>query len=167
MGVLDFMKEAGEKLFGGGEGKAAGPAAPANAPTQSVDAANRAAGDAIEAYIKRMGLDATGLTVQVDASQGLATIFGVAPDQATREKIVLCCGNVQGVERVEDKMSVSADAVASTWHTVVQGDTLWGIAQQAYGNGAQYTVIFEANRPMLAHPDKIYPGQKLRIPPKP
>jgi hypothetical protein len=45
-----------------------------------------------------------------------------------------------------------------------KGDTLWAIAEKAYGNGAKYEVIFEANRPMLTHPDKIYPGQVLRIP---
>ena len=126
----------------------------------------RAAGDAIEGYIRQMGLEATGLTVQVDGSQGLVTVFGVAPDQATREKIVLCCGNVQGVDKVEDKMSVNVETAESQWHTVVKGDTLWAISQTAYGNGALYTAIFEANRPMLSNPDKIYPGQKLRIPPK-
>jgi nucleoid-associated protein YgaU len=169
MGMLDFIKEAGEKLFGGSAAQAAPAPAPAPdaAPSADVDAANRAAGDAIEGYIKQMNLDATGLMVQVDGAQGLVTVFGVAPDQATREKIILCCGNVQGVEKVEDKMSVNVDSVESTWHTVVKGDTLWAISQAAYGNGALYTVIFEANQPMLSHPDKIYPGQKLRIPPKP
>ena len=45
-----------------------------------------------------------------------------------------------------------------------KGDTLWAIAEKAYGNGAKYEAIFEANKPMLTHPDKIYPGQVLRIP---
>lgn len=166
MGMFDFIKEAGEKLFGTGEAKAAQDAAKADASAEKVDAANRAAGDAIEAYIKKMGLDATGLTVQVDGSQGLVTVFGVAPDQATREKIILCAGNVEGVDKVEDKMSVNVEAAESQWHTVVKGDTLWAIAQAAYGNGAEYNKIFEANEPMLSHPDKIYPGQKLRIPSK-
>ena len=50
-------------------------------------------------------------------------------------------------------------------YTVKRGDTLWAIAKAAYGDGNKYPVIFEANKPMLSHPDKIYPGQKLRIPP--
>ncbi|QET02320.1 MULTISPECIES: peptidoglycan-binding protein LysM [Cupriavidus] len=166
MGMFDFIREAGEKLFGKGEAKAAQDAAKADASTEKVEAANRAAGDAIEAYIKQMGLDATGLTVTVDGSQGKVTVFGVAADQATREKIILCCGNVEGVDQVEDKMSVSTASTESQWHTVVKGDTLWAISQAAYGNGAEYNRIFEANKPMLTHPDKIYPGQKLRIPPK-
>ncbi len=166
MGMFDFIKEAGEKLFGKGEAKAAQDAAVADPSTDKVDAANRAAGDAIEAYIAQMGLSATGLTVTVDGSQGKVTVFGVAPDQATREKIILCCGNVEGVDSVEDKMSVNVDDIRHHRHTVVKGDTLWAISQAAYGNGAEYNKIFEANKPMLSNPDKIYPGQKLRIPPK-
>lgn len=163
MGMLDFIKEAGEKLFG--HANAATPAAPA-APAADPDAANRTAAEAIEKYIQKMGLSATGLTVTVDGSQGLVTVFGVAPDQATREKIVLCCGNVQGVDKVEDKMSVSTESSESQWHTVVKGDTLSAIAKAAYGDANDYNRIFEANRPMLSDPNKIYPGQKLRIPPK-
>ncbi|GAA7754980.1 MAG: peptidoglycan-binding protein LysM [Burkholderiaceae bacterium] len=166
MGMFDFIKEAGEKLFGKGEAKAAQDAAVADPSTDKVDAANRAAGDAIEAYIAQMGLTATGLTVTVDGSQGKVAVFGVAADQATREKIILCCGNVEGVDSVEDKMSVNVESDESQWHTVVKGDTLWAISQAAYGNGAEYNKIFEANKPMLSNPDKIYPGQKLRIPPK-
>lgn len=164
MGMFDFIKEAGEKLFGIGEAKAAQDAAAADPSADKVEAANRAAGDAIETYIRAQGLDATGLMVQVDGAQGAVTVFGVAADQATREKIILCCGNVEGVDQVEDKMSVNVESAESQWHTVVKGDTLWAIAQAAYGNGAKYNLIFEANQPMLSHPDKIYPGQKLRIP---
>ena len=49
-------------------------------------------------------------------------------------------------------------------YTVVSGDTLWKIAERMYGDGSKYPVIFEANRPMLEDPDKIYPGQELVIP---
>lgn len=160
MSILGFIKEAGEKLFGKGEAQAA--------PVDSgaAEAANRAAGEAIEKYIASMSLEATGLSVQVDAAQGLVTVFGVAADQATREKIILCCGNVAGVQQVEDKMSVRTEAPGSQWHTVEKGDTLSAISKKFYGNANLYNGIFEANRPMLTHPDKIYPGQKLRIPPQ-
>ena len=51
-------------------------------------------------------------------------------------------------------------------YTVQKGDTLSKISKQFYGDANKYTKIFEANRPMLTHPDKIYPGQTLRIPAK-
>ena len=92
-------------------------------------------------------------------------MFGVAPDQATREKIVLCCGNVAGVGAVKDMMSVDQSAPEATYYTVVSGDTLSKIAKTHYGDANKYPAIFEANKPMLTHPDKIYPGQVLRIPP--
>ena len=65
------------------------------------------------------------------------------------------------------KLAVNDAVAASKMYTVAKGDTLWKIAETNYGKGkgGQYNVIFEANRPMLSHPDKIYPGQVLRIPP--
>ena len=76
----------------------------------------------------------------------------------------LCCGNVDGVAQVNDEMTVAAAAAASSFHTVVKGDTLSKIAKTAYGDPMKYPVIFEVNKPMLSDPDKIYPGQVLRIP---
>ena len=53
---------------------------------------------------------------------------------------------------------------ATQWYEVQKGDTLSKIAKEQYGDANRYQKIFEANRPMLKHPDKIYPGQVLRIP---
>ncbi len=50
-------------------------------------------------------------------------------------------------------------------YTVNPGDSLSKIAKAHYGNAMKYTVIFEANTPMLEDPNKIYPSQVLRIPP--
>lgn len=50
-------------------------------------------------------------------------------------------------------------------HYVVQkGDTLSKIAEEFYGDKMLYPKIFEANRDILTDPNKIKPGQKLRIP---
>src|SRR5215470_13373299 len=166
MGLLDFVKEAGEKLFGSGTAKAAmqeAQAAPAD--EGKIKAANDAAGDAIVAYIKSQNLSATGLTVTFDGATSTASVFGVAPDQATKEKIALCCGNVAGVAKVNNMMSVDQSAPEATYYTVVSGDNLSKISKASYGDPNKYMKIFEANQPMLKHPDKIYPGQVLRIPP--
>ena len=48
---------------------------------------------------------------------------------------------------------------------MVSGDSLSKIAKEQYGDAMKYPAIFEANKPMLTDPDKIYPGQVLRIPP--
>ena len=79
---------------------------------------------------------------------------------------MLAVGNVRGIGRVDDQMSVAKAEPEATFYTVKSGDTLSKIAREAYGNAAKYPVIFEANKPMLTDPNKIYPGQVLRIPPK-
>ena len=165
MGLSDFVNDAGEKLFGRGQAQAAAKEAAAEPSNDAkVQAANAAAGDAILDYIKSQNLSATGLTVTYDGATSTVSVYGVAPDQATREKIVLCCGNVSGVAAVKDMMSVDQSAPEAKYYTVVSGDTLSKISKQFYGDANQYMKIFEANKPMLKSPDKIYPGQNLRIP---
>ncbi len=166
MSLLSFVKEAGEKLFGRGQAQAAMAevkADPAN--DAKIAAANAAAGDAILDYIKAQNLTATGLTVTFDGATSTVAVYGVAPDQATKEKIALCCGNVAGVLAVNNMMSVDQSAPEARYYTVVSGDNLSKISKAHYGDPNKYMVIFEANKPMLTHPDKIYPGQVLRIPP--
>ncbi|MGD9946331.1 MAG: peptidoglycan-binding protein LysM [Burkholderiaceae bacterium] len=166
MGLLSFIKDAGEKLFGTGQAQAAQKAAEGNPSPENVASANAAAGKAIEDYIRSMNLQAEGLKVDFDGSTRTVTVTGQAADESTREKILLCCGNVASVEKVDDQMTVKQTAPQAQYYTVVRGDTLSKIAKEYYGNANAYMQIFEANKPMLTHPDKIYPGQMLRIPPK-
>ena len=51
-----------------------------------------------------------------------------------------------------------------TFYVIQKGDTLWKIAEKAYGNGAKYTAIVEANKEVIKDADKIFPGQKIRLP---
>jgi nucleoid-associated protein YgaU len=57
-------------------------------------------------------------------------------------------------------------AAAGSTYTVQAGDTLSGIAKHTLGDASKYTKIFEANRDVLSDPDKIKPGQVLKIPAK-
>jgi nucleoid-associated protein YgaU len=78
---------------------------------------------------------------------------------------LLCCGNVDRRVGRQRHAGGQAPEPEAQWHTVVSGDNLSKIAKKFYGDANKYPVIFEANKPMLSHPDKIYPGQMLRIPP--
>ena len=145
MGLIDFVKEAGESLLKkAGESRAA-------------------AGEAVSKRIQDLGLSVDGLKVDVDGDK--AVLSGKAASQAEREKAILAAGNTQGVAQVDDQLSVAAAEPESQYYRVVSGDTLSKIAKQYYGDTSKYPVIFEANQPMLKDPDKIYPGQVLRIPP--
>lgn len=90
---------------------------------------------------------------------------GTAPSQEIKEKIILAVGNIEGIAQVEEEIVVAAGAEkAANFYTVKSGDNLSRISKEQYGDAAKYTAIFEANKPMLTDPDKIYPGQVLRIP---
>lgn len=165
MGLMSFIKDAGEKLFGKGEAQAAEAAAKATPSPENIAALSAAAAKAIGAYIKEQGLPADKLDIGFEASTATVTVAGQVDDQATKEKILLCCGNVRSVSAVNDMITVAAPQPEAKFHTVVSGDNLSKIAKALYGDANKYPVIFEANKPMLSHPDKIYPGQVLRIPP--
>jgi nucleoid-associated protein YgaU len=166
MGMFSFIKEAGEKLFGIGEAKATEEVAKKDPTPVNVDAANKAAANAIANYVAKMNLTADGLAIGFDGASSTVIVQGMAKDRETKEKILLCCGNVAGVENVQDQLGVIEPADDPVFYTVVRGDTLSKIAKEQYGNANAYMKIFEANKPMLSHPDKIYPGQMLRIPPQ-
>lgn len=95
---------------------------------------------------------------------GEVTVGGTVKTQEEKEKVILALGNIEGVERVNETLVVENPESEAVFHTVQPGDTLSKIAKVHYGNPAKYTVIFEANKPMLSDPNKIYVGQVLRIP---
>lgn len=190
MGVFDFVREAGAKVGIGDskeekEAQAAAEAAAAKAASaeRAAEVADRvkarkdAAGKAdklesmqesmkakgLEKYVRDLGLDVTDLDIRYD--DGVATVTGQAADQETRERVILAIGNTEDVGQVQDDIKVPADAAdESVLHVVVSGDTLSAIAKKHYGDANKYPQIFDANRPMLSDPDKIYVGQVLRIP---
>ena len=157
MGLFSFIKGAGEKLFGKDEAEVAAQAA------ANVDDLNAKAAAAIQTYVEKQNLGLTGLSVKFDGATGKVILGGSAPSQEAAEKAVLAAGNVTGVSDVQNDLQFPA-ASAAQYHDVVKGDTLSAISKKYYGDPNKYMKIFEANKPMLSHPDRIYPGQKLRIP---
>ena len=109
---------------------------------------NAKAQEQIKEHVSKVGLGNTNITATVDG-----------------DKITLAAGNIEGVASVDDQITVTGPVVkAAVFVTVVKGDTLSAISKRVYGDANKYNKIFEANKPMLSHPDKIYVGQVLRIP---
>ena len=142
MGLFSFLR---------GKGKTLGAAQAAEAPPEKA---------ALEKELDDLGLDRSGVELEVEPHAHRVRIKGHPKDQETREKVILAVGNVAGVAEVEDE----ATGPEPRFHTVEAGESLWKIAEATLGDGSRYTEIFEANKPMLTDPDKIYPGQVLRIP---
>ncbi len=143
MGLLNFIKDVGEKIFGGSEASAASP-------------------ESLQKELEKHGLNAEGLDIAVDGDK--VTVKGNAATTADAEKIAIALGNTLGVATVDNQLTAASAEAESKMYTVVKGDTLSKIAKEQYGDANKYMKIFEANKPMLSHPDKIYPGQVLRIP---
>jgi nucleoid-associated protein YgaU len=158
MGLLDFLKDAGPDLFKGKE--------------------DRQAEAILEAITKALGSNVSGLGVTFD--DGKVTLKGQANSVAAKEKAALIAGNVRGVSSVnDDALTVPAAAAptagatagapaaaakATRYYTIKSGDSLSKIAKEVYGDANAYDKIFEANREVIVDPDKIYPGQQIRIP---
>ena len=140
MGLFDFVKNAGKALFGSDEANAA------------------------EAIAKEVGDPSLAEKLNVEIDGENVKVSGDVPSQEMREKIIVAAGNVEGISKVQESLTTTGTDPEGGFHTVEKGDTLWAISQKSYGDGAKYKLIFEANRPMLSHPDKIYPGQVLRLP---
>ena len=150
---MSFFKGVGEKVFGGHtvvEPAAAATVEPLRA-------------SALLAHVKSLGLPYNSLIVKTAGDTVI--LEGEVDKQEDAEKLALAVGNVEGVKVVDNQLNVAEPAEEAKYHEVVSGDSLSKIAEKYYGDMMKYQVIFEANKPMLSHPDKIYPGQMLRIPP--
>lgn len=160
MGLFDFVKNAGRSVFDKDE--------PARAPQPQARKVDPKALDelkrrkALEKLLGELSLQVEELKIEVLGDA--ATVHGLVDDQAEREKVVLALGNVAGIARVDDRLETKQKTPESQMYTVVSGDSLSKIAKKYYGDANKYGVIFEANKPMLKDPDKIYPGQVLRVP---
>lgn len=143
MGLFSFKKDSGDKAV-------------------DASADNNAKAKTLYDSVQSYGFDVKDLDIVVDGDA--ATVYGVAADQATREKVLLSVGNTKGVATVNDKMTTALPAPEAKMHTVASGESLSLISKKYYGDAMKYNIIFEANQPLLKDVNKIYPGQVLRIP---
>ncbi len=141
MGLFDFAMDIGMKLFG----------------------ADEEASPNIKEHIET---DNPGISdLGVDFSGGVVTLSGQAESSEALEKAILMAGNVQGVQKVVTE-GVTAPPLPDDvlYYEIKSGDTLSALAKKHYGAANKYPMIFEANREVIKDPDKIYVGQKIRIP---
>ena len=146
MGLFDFVKDVGRQVF-------------------DTD------GEASDNIKQHLEIKMTGLSnLEVEFDDGVATICGDCKSQAIRDQAILIAGNIKGVEKVvaddlrapEPKPEEPEEKAEI--YEIVSGDTLGGIAKRYYGKASAYMKIFEANKDIISDPNKIYPGQKIRIP---
>jgi nucleoid-associated protein YgaU len=141
MGLFDFVKEIGNKLF-----------------NREEDAAEK-----IKKHIEEANPGIEGLTVEFN--DGVVSLSGAAASSEAMEKAVLMAGNVQGVAEVKiDGLQAPPVEAKVEYYVIKKGDTLSAVAKQFYGKPNDYPRIFEANREVIKDPNKIFPGQKIRIP---
>lgn len=149
MGLFSFIKNAGEKLFGGSE--------------SAEEKANK-----VKAHLGKYNFDLSGVNFSVN--DDAVTVSGQAKNIDEKQRILATAGNVEGISSVHDNLTlreplkVEIPDISKTMYTVQSGDSLSKIAKEVYGDANAYNRIFDANRPMLSDPDKIYPGQVLYIP---
>ena len=152
MGLFDFIKNAGRKLNPGQEAQ------------EIKDLLTRSLGGQLS-------------NLNVSWTDGTAKLFGVATSHAAKEKAVLLAGNHDGVEKVDDQITIAQTTLAqdaaavqatqaaeSEFYTIEKGDSLSKIAGAKMGDTGKWKALFEANKEVIEDPDKIYPGQRIRIP---
>ncbi|MDG2953819.1 peptidoglycan-binding protein LysM [Bisgaard Taxon 10/6] len=143
MGLFDFVGNIGKKIFNKEE-------------------------DASQAVTNHIAEDNPGIdNVAVTVENGVAKLSGVAATAEAAEKAILMAGNIEGIESVNiDAIKVLNGSLGSDdeFYTIQKGDSLWKIAEKTYGNGAKYTAIVAANKEVIKDENKIFPGQKIRLP---
>ena len=151
MGLISFIKNAGEKIF------------------KSEEKREQEKAALIAAHIKKFGFNTSNIQVSVDDEKVI--LAGTIDTVDNKNKVIVTAGNIDGISSVEDRLTVMQPPVVTPpppekqFYTVKKGDYLSKIAKEVYGNANKYNVIFEANKPMLKDPNLIYPGQVLVIPP--
>jgi LysM repeat protein len=153
MGLFSFLKNAGAKVFGKEEEEKV---------TMTSEEFRMQKLNLLTSVVGALELPIQDLSLDLDGD--VVTVYGQAESQRDKEKVILALGNVEGIGAVDDRISVVLPEPEADFYEVKSGDSLSKIAKAYYGDPMKYPEIFEANKPMLSDPNKIYPGQVLRIP---
>lgn len=164
MGLFDFIRGIGKKISG--------------ADDTDDPLADQKKTIALTTELKKLGLPVEGLKVAY--ADGLATLHGHVPSAEVAHKLIVALGNFEAVGQVDSKLTIAPppkavsapeaepepaeEPPAPLLHTVQKGESLSLIAKHYYGAIHLYPAIFEANQPMIADVDEIFPGQVLTIP---
>ncbi|MEM6638508.1 MAG: peptidoglycan-binding protein LysM [Pseudomonadota bacterium] len=155
MSLLGFARDIGRRLF-----------------NQDEEAAEK-----IEKMINDNNPGIQNLEVKYD--DGNVTLCGDCESVDAMQKAVLMVGNVAGVKGVDgselqlprpaDNPEATIDPAVAVnenveYYEIQSGDTLSKIAKRVYGDAMEYKKIFEANREVIEDPDKIFVGQRIRLP---
>lgn len=167
MGFFDLFKtfKTAKKAMDKSEGRTTTSSSGAVVHAQDIAAAVRNAGYNIDDF-------------SVDVNGSIATVYGSVSSAEDRNAVILAVNGMRGIQGVDDRISVlesapsshssstssASSGAAAGFYVVQKGDSLSKIAKAHYGDPMKYMTIFEANSDLLSDPNKIYPGQKLRIP---
>lgn len=185
MGLFSFLRDAGARLTGHGAAMSAptpeallAELARLNLPTQGLhieikDDTARLTGSVADAAMREKIVLAVGNVQGVgrvdDQLQGGEAQAGGSLGGAIGSLAGLPAGSASAAGARDAVHAAATQPVesgpgGSAFYTVQKGDTLSAIAKKHYGDANKYPQVFEANKPMLDSPDKIYPGQVLRLP---
>ena len=153
MGLFSFIKSLGSKSIEPKEDKT---------DANLAEALNKQKIQVLTDIVGDLNLNITNLSL--DLKEDIVTVYGQVDSTQDKEKIVLALGNTAGVAAVDDRLSVMNPEPEAELYEVKKGDSLSKIAKRYYGDPMKYKELFAANQPMLKDPNKIYPGQVLRIP---
>jgi nucleoid-associated protein YgaU len=149
MGLFDFAKDIGKKLF-----------------NNDADAAAKITEHILS---NNPGLD----DLSVIFKDGQATLIAVTNSAKAAQIAILMAGNVEGVTEVIPKIDIidietdvgtALEPENVEFYVIQSGDSLSKIAKKYYQDAMEYPRIFAANKEVILDPDLIYPGQKIRIP---
>lgn len=100
--------------------------------------------------------------IKEDAKEGLDLI--VSLDFKQYKDYGTNTVKISGNQATKETVRSAESAPVVKTHKVVKGDCLWNIAKKYLGDGSRYNEIYQLNKDIISNPNRIYPGQTLKLP---